>query len=69
MEIRTIEFESNLIITLEDNQKVVITPFKTPEPGNFKIGIDAPRNIAINRQEIYLRKQKQLKQLDKPSVP
>lgn len=61
MEIRTIEFEADLVITLGDNQKVVITPFKTLEPGNFKIGIEAPRTVSINRQEVYLRKQEQLK--------
>ncbi|HEM7073810.1 TPA: carbon storage regulator [Legionella pneumophila] len=61
MEIRTVAFESELIITLENNQKVVITPFKTDEPGNFKLGIDAPKHVSINRQEIYLRKQEQLK--------
>jgi carbon storage regulator len=55
MEIRTVAFESELIITLENNQKVVITPFKTNEPGNFKLGIDAPKHVSINRQEIYLR--------------
>lgn len=61
MEIRTVAFESDLIITLEGNQKIVITPFKTHEPGNFKLGIDAPKHVSINRQEIYLRKQEQLK--------
>ncbi|CZP11394.1 Carbon storage regulator homolog [Legionella pneumophila] len=60
MEIRTVAFKSELIITLENNQKVVITPFKTNEPGSFKLGIDAPKHVSINRQEIYLRKQEQL---------
>ncbi|HHM2297797.1 TPA: carbon storage regulator [Legionella anisa] len=61
MEIRIVAFESDLIFTLKDNQKIVITPFKTHVPGNFKLGIEAPKNISINRQEIYLRKQEQLK--------
>lgn len=61
MEIRTVAFESDLIITLKDNQKIVITPFKTHEPGNFKLGINAPKHVTINRQEIYLRKQERLK--------
>ncbi|HIF0302624.1 TPA: carbon storage regulator [Legionella pneumophila] len=61
MEIRTVAFESELIITLKNNQKVVITPFKTHEPGNFKLGVDAPKHVSINRQEIYLRKQEQFK--------
>jgi len=61
MEIRTVAFESDLIITLEGNKKIVITPFKTHEPGNFKLGIDAPKHVSINRQEIYLKKREQLK--------
>jgi carbon storage regulator len=61
MEIRTVAFESELIISLDNNQKVVITPFKTHVPGNFKLGIDAPKQVTVNRQEIYLRKQEQLK--------
>ena len=61
MEIRTVAFESELIITLKNNQKVVITPFKTHELGHFKLGVDAPKQVTINRQEIYLKKQEQLK--------
>ncbi|KTD44160.1 carbon storage regulator [Legionella quateirensis] len=61
MEIRTVAFESDLIIILENNQKVVITPFKTHEQGHFKLGIDAPKQVTVNRQEIYLKKQEQLK--------
>lgn len=59
MEIRSTDFESELIIILKDKQKVVITPFKTQEPGIIKLGIDAPKQVMVNRQEIYLKKQKQ----------
>lgn len=61
MEIRTVAFESDLMITLEGNQKIVITPLKTHGPGNFKLGIDAPKHVTVKRQEIYLKKQEQLK--------
>ncbi|KTD32249.1 hypothetical protein Lnau_3160 [Legionella nautarum] len=50
MEIRTVVFESDLIITLAGNQKIVITPFKTHEPGHFKLGIDALKHVTINGQ-------------------
>ena len=53
MEIRTVEFESNLVIILNGNKKIIITPFKTKEPGNFKLGIEAPQDIKVNREEIY----------------
>ena len=62
MEIKTVEFESNLVIILNGNKKIIITPFKTKELGNFKLGITAPQDIKVNREKIYLRKQEQLKQ-------
>lgn len=61
MEIRNVAFQSDLVITLSDNQQIVLTPFKTSEPGNFKLGIKAPKNINVNRQEIYEKKQEKLK--------
>jgi carbon storage regulator len=60
MEIRTVEFESRLVITL-DGKQVVISPFPTQEHGHIKLGIKAPHDIQINREEVYLRKQNRLK--------
>ena len=60
MEIRTIEFEGKLVI-IKNNQQIHITPFLTLEHGNIKLGIDAPRGVGVDREEIYLRKQEQLK--------
>lgn len=57
MEITTVEFEANLVITV-NNQKIVLTPFLTQEHGNIKIGISAPKGIEVNREEIYIQKQK-----------
>jgi len=45
MEIRYTDFESELIIILKDKQKVVITSFKTQEPGVIKLSIDAPKQV------------------------
>lgn len=58
MEIRHIEFEHQLILTI-DNHTIRITPFLTAEPGNIKLGIDAPYGVLVNREEIYKRKQEQ----------
>jgi len=60
MEIRTIAFEHNLII-IKDGKKIQITPFRTLEPGNIKLGIDAPKGVEVNREEIYKRKQEKIK--------
>ena len=59
MEIRSTNFESELIIILKDKQKVVITPFKTQDSGVIKLGIDAPKQVMVSRQEIYLKKKEQ----------
>lgn len=60
MEIRTIEFEGKLVI-IKDNLPIHITPFLTLEHGNIKLGIDAPRGVIIDREEVYMKKQSKLK--------
>lgn len=60
MDIVTIPFESKLIL-IKNNQKIQITVFLTAEQGNVKIGIDAPRGIGVDREEIYIIKQNRLK--------
>lgn len=57
MELISIPFNKQLIIT-KDNQQVVVNVFHTAEDGNIKLGIVAPKGIAVDREEIYARKQK-----------
>lgn len=57
MDITAVEFEGTLII-VKNNQQIVITPFQTQEPGTIKLGITAPKRICIDREEIYILKQK-----------
>lgn len=65
MEVKTVSFEEPLIIIIQD-QKITLTPFLIPDDlGNIKFGINAPRGMAINREEIYKRKQEKLKQNEK----
>lgn len=52
MDIVSLSFEEPLIISIND-QMVKLIPFKTPDPGNIKFGIDAPRSINIHREEIF----------------
>lgn len=60
MDIVMVPFESKLIL-MKDNQKIQLTAFLTEEQGNVKIGIDAPRGISVDREEIYIIKQNRLK--------
>lgn len=57
MEITAVEFEGKLII-IKNNQQIVISPFQTQEHGNIKLGITAPKGVGIDREEIYILKQK-----------
>ncbi len=51
----TIPFEVPL--TLEINgQKVELYCFETVEHGNIKFGVNAPRCLNVNREEIHLMK-------------
>lgn len=56
MDILTIDFETPFTFTVE-NQEVRIITFRTAEHGNIKFGIDAPRALKVNREEIYLANQ------------
>jgi sRNA-binding carbon storage regulator CsrA len=63
MEIRTIPFEDNLII-IKNNQRIVITPFLNGEYGTVKMGIEAPRGIGVDREEIHKLKKAKLNPKD-----
>ena len=52
MDIVNVEFEKEMKLTV-NQQEVLLTCFKTDEHGNIKFGINAPRQIAVNRQEIF----------------
>lgn len=58
MEIITIPFEEPLQINL-NGEIVSVIAFKTTERGNIKFGIEAPRSIKVNREEIYRAMKKQ----------
>lgn len=53
MDIITIPFEKTFSLTV-DGQHVKIVMFRTLEQGNIKFGIDAPRSLKVNREEVYL---------------
>lgn len=58
MNIVTVSFEEPLIFNI-GNDIVKVIAFKTPEQGNIKFGINAPRAINVHREEIYLAIKKQ----------
>lgn len=61
MEITQVKFEDKIIIT-KNNQNIILTSFETNEHGNIKFGIDAPKGVSIDREEIYLLKQQKRRQ-------
>ncbi|MDP1604642.1 MAG: carbon storage regulator [Legionella sp.] len=52
MNIVTINFEEPLIFCIDD-AVVQVVAFKTPEHGNVKFGVEAPRSVNVHREEIY----------------
>lgn len=63
MEIHSIEFEKPFTLLIQ-NQTIQVTIFVTDEHGNVKFGIDAPRGVAVNREEIHFAKLEKLKMMD-----
>ncbi|OGV44282.1 MAG: carbon storage regulator [Legionellales bacterium RIFCSPHIGHO2_12_FULL_42_9] len=57
MEIITISFEEPIQINL-NGEIISIVAFKTAERGNIKFGIEAPRSIKVNREEVVRALQK-----------
>lgn len=55
MEIINIPFEKPLTLVI-NGQHVDVTLFKTVEHGNIKFGINAPRNLGVDREEIHQAK-------------
>lgn len=52
MDIISLQFDEPLIIRIADTT-VKILAFRTPEHGNIKFGVDAPRSINVHREEIF----------------
>lgn len=58
MEILSLPFETHLTLTVR-GETIKIIAFKTMEHGNIKFGIDAPRSVKVNREEVHLALLKQ----------
>lgn len=52
MDILALQFDEPLIICIA-NTTIKILAFRTPEHGNIKFGVDAPRTINVHREEIF----------------
>ena len=60
MDIISVQYEEPLMIYI-GGDLVKILAFKTPEHGNVKFGVEAPRSINVHREEIFHAiKQKEL---------
>lgn len=52
MNIFTINFEETLTFNV-GGEEIQVVAFKTPEHGNIKFGVEAPRSVKVHREEIY----------------
>lgn len=58
MDLMSLEYDEAFEIDLR-GQKIKVTLLKNKEnPDEYAFGVDAPRSVAINREEIYQRKKK-----------
>ncbi len=57
VDIINVEFEKEMKLTV-NNQEVTFISFKTNEHGNIKFGVNAPKNIGVNREEVHFKKLK-----------
>ena len=69
MELITLGIEESLVI-LKSNQKITITAYKSKIDHAIDLGIDAPRSVTIDREEIRALKTQQAekKQVVSPVV-
>ena len=52
MEILNVNFEDTAILEI-NGTKVSLTPFQERDENIIKIGVDAPKSIRVNREEIH----------------
>lgn len=57
MDILTLPFEKELEI-IHQGKQIKLIAFQTAERGNIKFGIQAPREVKVNREEVYLSNKK-----------
>lgn len=57
MEIISVDFDNKMILEL-NGVKISIQPFKESDPDIIKLGVDAPKSILANREEIHVAKKK-----------
>lgn len=54
MEILTVDFEDHALLNI-NGELVKLTPFKERDPNIIKVGVDAPKSMTVNREEIHLQ--------------
>ena len=60
MEIVNMSFQEKLIIKVK-NQRVIIVAKPFSSHGDVSFGIDAPKSMSVNREEIHFQKKEKLK--------
>lgn len=68
MEIIHLPFEQTYTLDVY-GQTIQITLYKTAEDGQVKFGINAPRQVKVNREEVYTRPLRKLQLRDEEHVP
>lgn len=62
MEILTVDFDDNILLEIY-GEKISIHPTRELDPSIVRLGINAPKHVMVNREEVYHAKKK-LERLD-----
>ena len=49
-----VDFEDHALLNI-NGELVKLTPFKERDPNIIKVGVDAPKSMTVNREEIHLQ--------------
>jgi sRNA-binding carbon storage regulator CsrA len=56
MDIYTLDYNESIYFELNGKQIKVMLVENKVNPDEFALGVDAPRSVSVNREEIYNRK-------------
>lgn len=56
MDLLSLEYNDSIVIEMGENKVKMTLLVNKENPDEFAFGIDAPRSVAINREEIYQMK-------------
>jgi sRNA-binding carbon storage regulator CsrA len=64
MDIYTLDYNESIYFELNGKQIKVMLVENKVNPDEYALGVDAPRSVSVNREEIYNRKRQKYQKSD-----